>query len=217
MAVHPPDPFSDGGFVEGDAALGISPRRWARTIIRARMRSPRRNCSRCSAVYGSIGLSMEGSEASPPLLFICPFLVSSLLLSLTGHSRSGGSSGRWPLVYRCPGWPPGTDGLAGGLSPGLYVSVGDRNGERYPSEGVFIDATVSFMQMDCQPVDASAHDLEIGAGDVRGQYTKTDPCTCCTSGRSSKLAQGESSPYWTRTANTFCLGPVATGRYIVRS
>ena len=45
-----------------------------------------------------------------------------------------------------------------------------------------------------------------------GLYRETRLCASCTSGRFSKLSKGEIAPYRTKTANTFCQGPVAAER-----
>ena len=73
---------------------------------------------------------------------------------------------------------------------------GPGRASRYPSEGT------TSMQMVCQPVDASAHEREIGRGDVRGQYSETNPCTCCTSGAFSKLNQVYNRPPMGREERT---------------
>ena len=52
-AAQPPVPRSDGVSCGADAAWDASRRRWERTIIRARMRRPRRSVSRCSAEYAA--------------------------------------------------------------------------------------------------------------------------------------------------------------------
>ena len=52
---------------------------------------------------------------------------------------------------------------------------------------------------------------------VMGLYRESTLCTSCTSGRISKLMQGEIAPYRTGIANTLCQGPVATGLYMLRS
>ena len=73
---------------------------------------------------------------------------------------------------------------------------GPGRASRCPSEGT------TSMQMGCQPVDASAHVREIGRGDVRGQYTETNSCTCCTSGAFSKLNQVHNRPPMGREERT---------------
>ena len=65
----------------------------------------------------------------------------------------------------------------------------------------------------CLPRDYTAR----GCRDVMGLYRDSTLCASCTSGRISKLMQGEIAPYRTGIANTFCQGPVATGLYMLRS
>ena len=99
----------------GAHSVVVSLRRWARTIIRARMRSPRRIRSRCSAVYatddpvGDAGMLFDGLFRS----------VTRVMLLQVGV---GGGSG-----------PGSTDVPASPERP--TSSLGTWESERYPLEG----------------------------------------------------------------------------------
>ena len=79
----------------------------------AQMRTPSRIMLRCSGVHVACGHSGESS---------CMFPSFSLLLSFIRRNRSGGSSGRWPLVTGR--WMRRRHGRMGRAPGGVYADSG---------------------------------------------------------------------------------------------
>ena len=73
---HPPASPSEGASGDAEAFQYAPCLRWARTIMRARMRKPWRICFLCSAVYpGKVPLGDVGTH-------LVGFLLSALLIPL---------------------------------------------------------------------------------------------------------------------------------------
>ena len=194
MAVHSPASLSNGGLVRSSVTRANSPRRWARTIIRARMRSPRRNCARCSAVCAAdVPLVDVGSHGDG--FFLTDLLIPLLRVGLGGMQShlSAVDAGLLAPLDQSVGLRERAVSLGGGYAKVVpWKSLHRCNG-----------AVSSLMR---QPMT-----LRVDGLDVRGWYRETNPCTRCTSGRISNLARGETSPYGTTNGEHFPSGAGCDG------
>ena len=108
------------------------------------MRSPRRSCARCLAVY-VVGDPFEDVAT------LCDGLLLSVLLIPLLRVGLGGIAG----------WLSAVD--AGYLASGPYTSLGTWENERYPSQRVFIDVVATVGPLMRQPMT-----LRLVGPDVRG-------------------------------------------------
>ena len=156
-AAQPPAHLSGGTADRSDAARIASRRRWARTIILARMRSPCCIRSRCSPVYA----------AADPFEGVVTLLEGFLLLALFIPLLQPGLGGiaSWP--HRHCRQMSGVHGPVCGTGrasviprKGLHSCNGRGNPlMRHPLLGIY---------------------SERDRHDVMGLYRKRSLCTCCT-------------------------------------
>ena len=92
-AAHPSAVPCNNDSADDEMARDASRPRWARTIIRARMRSPRCNCCRCPAVYAT------DDPFEDAVVLFDGLLLSVLLIPLLRVGLGGIED--WPLRRRC--------------------------------------------------------------------------------------------------------------------